>query len=297
MQMNHKYLPLVAIALLLLTVPTKSMTDEEFIAQTKLFYDDTGKVCWKGAYGRGAGEFPDHCLGGKSVQAGLCYTPCKPSFNGNGPVCWEKCAEGASDAGLFCINKKAGFPTSTITKNSYPRGAGHAPDGCPGALQNNAGLCYPSCKPDYTGVGPVCWKNCSGDIPTDCGALCGSNPMTCAKKIYKMVKSVGEMVVNIAGIVGSGGTSLIGKTAAKELVWKATMSIANEFKGKKLGKKAFVSFMGSKAEKLGVKVSNEGIEAAYDESEQPEGNALDKLRKYDPIGAIDVILAFKQDIC
>lgn len=45
----------------------------------------------KASYGRGAGV-PLSCRNGTVDDAALCYTPCKPTFNGVGPVCWDKCS-------------------------------------------------------------------------------------------------------------------------------------------------------------------------------------------------------------
>ena len=44
-------------------------------------------------------------------------------------------------------------------KNSYGRGGGTALSSNCGSDQYDAGLCYPACRSDYSGVGPVCWKN------------------------------------------------------------------------------------------------------------------------------------------
>jgi len=45
----------------------------------------------KASYGRGAGV-PLSCRNGTVDDDALCYTPCKPTFNGVGPVCWDKCS-------------------------------------------------------------------------------------------------------------------------------------------------------------------------------------------------------------
>jgi hypothetical protein len=63
---------------------------------------DIGVSCTKQSYGRGVGTVPKACQGGKQYDAGLCYTPCKPGFNGVGPVCWGKCDPGYADHGATC---------------------------------------------------------------------------------------------------------------------------------------------------------------------------------------------------
>lgn len=44
-------------------------------------------------------------------------------------------------------------------KDSYGRGAGTIPEGCPDGHENDAGLCYEKCRAGYTGAGPVCWAH------------------------------------------------------------------------------------------------------------------------------------------
>ena len=50
-------------------------------------------------------------------------------------------------------------------KQSKTRTAGKPASECPAGTEHDAtggplGLCYPQCKADYKGVGPVCWHNC-----------------------------------------------------------------------------------------------------------------------------------------
>ena len=50
------------------------------------------------------------------------------------------------------------------------RGVGKAIHTC-NELEKNGLLCYPYCKENFTGVGPVCWENCP-DVFHDDGAFC-----------------------------------------------------------------------------------------------------------------------------
>jgi len=59
-------------------------------------------------------------------------------------------------------------------KNSTGRGVGVPISACAAGLQDDAGLCYVPCDPDYTGVGPVCWQDCPAGY-TDTGAFCQPN--------------------------------------------------------------------------------------------------------------------------
>ncbi len=53
------------------------------------------------------------------MEAGLCYTPCKAGYSGEGPLCWKTCPDGSKDTGLFC--------DSSFTKETHDRGAGDIP--------------------------------------------------------------------------------------------------------------------------------------------------------------------------
>lgn len=48
----------------------------------------------KSSYGRTAGS-PMVCGSGLQMDAGLCYKPCDPGYQGVGPVCWADAAAGA----------------------------------------------------------------------------------------------------------------------------------------------------------------------------------------------------------
>jgi hypothetical protein len=109
-------------------------------------------------YGRGVGTLPT-CGAGLVYDGGLCYTPCQANYTGVGPVCWENCPATMKDVGVTC------------QKNSYGRGAGKVPTGCPVGQENDGGLCYSDCKTNYTGAGPVCWEDCPPGMK-DVGISC-----------------------------------------------------------------------------------------------------------------------------
>ncbi len=54
---------------------------------------------------------------------------------------------------------------------SYGRGAGTIPNGCPAGMALENGLCYTPCQAGYKGEGPVCWQSCPADY-TDIGTSC-----------------------------------------------------------------------------------------------------------------------------
>jgi hypothetical protein len=65
----------------------------------------------KDSYTRGAGEVLG-CGEDEEIQSGLCYKRCRTGYEGEGPVCWQKCPQGTNSIGVSC------------QKDSYDRGVG-----------------------------------------------------------------------------------------------------------------------------------------------------------------------------
>ncbi|PNW88830.1 hypothetical protein CHLRE_01g047200v5 [Chlamydomonas reinhardtii] len=139
-----------------------------------------GPVCWQSscpagfgttpvdctkpaAYGRGGGypwKFGDglnldaamrRCLSdnpstGCEQSGAIIYPKCRSGFKPFGCcICSPQCPGGMTDSGVSCL------------KQSYGNGAGF-PLGCAPGEEQSGGLCYPSCKAGFVGVGPVCWQ-------------------------------------------------------------------------------------------------------------------------------------------
>ena len=60
---------------------------------------------------------------------------------------------------------------SNCWKDAYGRGVGRAIHSCEQGWEQNGALCYPLCRDNFGGVGPVCWENCPSRY-TDTGADC-----------------------------------------------------------------------------------------------------------------------------
>lgn len=151
-----------------------------------------------GPYGRGAGV-PMVCASGEEEIAGLCYTQCQSGYTSPAlfpTVCAQPCPSGYRDDGLTCFRDAqiisadnsscpwydvcgltfakgcstcpSGFSNdgctcridpNMIVKQRYDRGVGKPLDACPSGTEQSGLLCYPTCKPGYHGVGPMCWPN------------------------------------------------------------------------------------------------------------------------------------------
>ena len=275
---------------LLVASPALALDDNQFKKEAEIYAGLEEKFCWKSTYGRGVGLIPTSC-GGNQYDAGLCYPYCKTNFYGVGPVCWQQCPAGWENHPASCYK-------DIITwyfKESYGRGVGTVPTDCAGK-QYDAGLCYPYCSEGYYGVGPVCWRSCGGDTPTDCGAACATNAGTCVKKIFNMIETVFTMIKNIVEmVVTAGGSAAISGTVKK--TYEASIKIAKDFMKNGLSKASFIDFMKKKGFNIGKKVVDGTLAAIFDNADKPLDQALAVLEKFDPIGLVDVIRAFTFDIC
>lgn len=278
------------VLLLVLTQPSFALNDNKFRKAVDIFGQMDGKICWKSTYGRGVGTVPTSC-GDRQYDAGLCYHFCRDGFHGVGPMCWQKCPAGWHNHPATCYKNIINWHF----KSSYGRGVGIIPKDC-GHKQYNAGLCYPHCKNEYYGVGPLCWKSCGGETPTECGAACTTNPATCAKKIINMVQSVVTMIKEVVNIVATAGGSAALSTGIKATL-KVGLKIAKSFIKKNLTKKSFLKFMKKKGANMGTSLAESTLEAIFDNADKPLDKALNILENFDPIGLVDVIRAFNHDIC
>mgnify|MGYP006135209313 FL=1 len=167
---------------------------------------NSAPVCWKAAYGRGVGKPISSCDASKGLEksGALCYPFCKnntvPTYYGIGPVCWQHCKEGYIDEGALCRKKGS---IVTYAKKSYGRGAGY-PLTCAAGQQYDAGLCYPPCKSEYYGVGPVCWESCPSIDPVTGGAVCCRNGTVCSQKVRDLA---GGLPLAVMEAILSGGNA------------------------------------------------------------------------------------------
>ncbi len=57
----------------------------------------------------------------------------------------------------------------------------------------DAGLCYDRCQSGTKGVGPVCWGQCGGARPFDCGAFCARDSGSCADLGVRIGQTGGKL--------------------------------------------------------------------------------------------------------
>ncbi len=84
---------------------------------------------------------------------------------------------------------------------------------CAGNLEQNGLLCYPQCRTNYKGVGPVCW----GQPPknwVECGMGAANSDTSCALVTANQVYSVFNMAFSLATLGAGGEATAVAKDAA-----------------------------------------------------------------------------------
>jgi hypothetical protein len=182
------------------------------------------------------------CRDGYEGTVTMCLRSCPSGYSNWGMTCHidkallvpakvdlcnasTSCPSGYTNAGLLCGLNTPGVPAGwkaavsgpagsglDLSRELYDRGIGLAPSVCDGDKVNSGGLCYPSCKPNFSGIGPVCWGTCPSGW-TDCGAGCAENAGQCVKVIGNQVYGVISAAKDIAKLVATLGAAAATKPA------------------------------------------------------------------------------------
>ncbi|MFK7772512.1 MAG: hypothetical protein AB8F94_10240 [Saprospiraceae bacterium] len=247
----------------------------------------------------------DHGKGNCEQDGALVYPKCKENHVKQGCcICSPECPPGYQDIGVSC------------KKPSYGRGVGVVPTGCANGGQYNAGLCYQKCKNNYVGIGPVCWEvtcpNVSGKQWIDCGAGCAKTGGDCATAIIDMATTPLIAILNIAGMIVTGGGSGAA-TAGTGAAVTATTTTGKVIKytnkaiqgGVKISKAIIENDLIGKAQQLlngkpmpahqrkGIK---EYASMAYDASRTTTFDWRD-FTSIDPTGLANVAAAYANPLC
>lgn len=282
-------------------------------------FRDDGAYCFKpDSYGRGVG-FPwkigdkafdlsnarkrcerKHGEGQCEKSGAIYYPKCKEGYRAMGCcVCSPRCPSGMTDIGISC------------QKQSKGRGVGK-PMKCKKGQAYDAGLCYKPCKENYHGVGPVCWQDCPGTQPVNCGAGCATHASQCADKTIRQVLAPLEVALNVAMAVTTGGSGnaavnaakasaktaakSASKAVAKETIRKSTKTIAREMLPdirRKLTKKLH-EYSDTIADEVCENAAETLAEAAL-ANESPD--TKDLLMTLDPTGIANVADVFTNPKC
>lgn len=250
-------------------------------------FRDDGLFCAKpSAYGRGSG-YPWHLGDALNLDAAktrcekenrqgceksgeIMYPRCKTGFHAVGCcICSPDCPSGMTDAGVSCAKPQG-----------INRGVGILPTQCENG-ENNAGLCYPNCKSGFNGVGPVCWGNvCPSEFPVECGMSCSVSQSACVEGIFGQVLTPFEVVVNVTGMVVSGGGSAVATVGARNAV--KTISKATIKKELK---------------KIGKNLAEDTLENASATFYEAQLTGQFSWTDLDPTGIANVVKAYDKPLC
>jgi hypothetical protein len=179
---------------------------------------DDGLFCRRPEYGRGGGyswSFSDgfsndgmisRCENDKGrgnceMWGAIAYPKCNPGWHTAG--CCICSPDKPDCAQLGLAGEFAGSCAKKVNIGSPGLGV------CPSGQERDGGLCYATCQPGYTGVGPVCWK----DPPSgwvNCGMGAAKDSTTCASIVFGQVAAVGQLALTVATL----GSSMAGGGAA-----------------------------------------------------------------------------------
>ncbi|RQM21569.1 hypothetical protein B5M09_005344 [Aphanomyces astaci] len=137
--------------------------------------------CWKTSQPRGIGQLPSSCAAGQERR---------------GLQCYDKCPVGTTRKGLDCHSYN---PAGIAAQGATPTLAT-----CAANEDFDAGLCYPKCNPNYTGVGPMCLAPPPATW-VDCGMGAAKTPSDCDTAVKGQIMSVGQLALKI--VVAFAGSS------------------------------------------------------------------------------------------
>ena len=211
------------------------------------------------------------------------YPKCKTGFHAVGSnICSPDCQFGMEDIGVSC--RKQTYTRETVLPSC---GAGQLYD---------AGLCYQQCKPDYSGVGPVCWGKCPPSHPVECGASCTVSQEACAQNVTDQVLSVLEVAADITLTVVTAGTGTAIKTGVKQGT-KIGFSQAAKSLGKNLSKQTISDQIKKAAIKAGKEVGESTAEAWGAALVEAGTTGEFEWESLDPTGIASIVKAYNHPIC
>ncbi|UGQ45905.1 hypothetical protein [Massilia endophytica] len=251
--------PLLALTILSLTPVTASAQKLEFCWKSTYGRGvGTIPVGCAGGRNKEVGMCYTPCKPGYDGAVTMCLRQCPSGYVNTGFTCHidkpllvgakvdvcnfsSSCPSGYTNVGLLCGLNTPPVPPGykpavvgpagsglDLSREVYDRGIGLAPSVCSDGKENNAGLCYPKCKPNYSGIGPVCWGTCPSGW-TDCGMGCATSASKCGSVAISQVVSVGSSVVKVAGLIATAGLSG-SSTAANSAEATKLQQLINEMK-------------------------------------------------------------------
>ncbi|RHY79803.1 hypothetical protein DYB26_012213 [Aphanomyces astaci] len=263
---------------------------------------DQGLFCRNSEYGRGVG-YPWKF--GDSLNDSGMYERCQKDHGQNkcekwGLVVYPKCLPGYTLVGC-CICRPpppncgslglgGGLDLSCAKKITVMEPKLGT---CAANEDRDAGLCYPKCKPNYTGLGPVCWGR-SPPSWVNCGMAAGKSGLHCGLVISNQIISVAVLAFNIATAFSGSSAKVLSSAADMSRV--AELSTAWT-KARPFIKKQALPFYNK------IFGANVGTMSLYHNQnatftiEDYTRTALSILAIFEPTGVVSVVAAYTFPTC
>ncbi len=186
---------------------------------------DDGLFCRATEYGRGAGfpwKFGDKAFSLKDARKRCNKKHPERGCEKYGEIIYPKCKEGYSNFGCCICRPKTpdcralgmnpGIDLSCAKKVTI---GDPVPLICASDKVEDAGLCYPKCKTDFHGVGPVCWQNCAPNW-ANCAAGCAKTSVECGMVVADQVIAPLVLAASVASL-GMSNTTTAAINAAGDM--------------------------------------------------------------------------------
>jgi hypothetical protein len=226
---------------------------------------------------------------GNCQQIGLLLYPnLSSNYNCTLDTCTISCPSGYTDNGLFCAKSI-----------NYTRAISSIPEICPSGDSYDAGLCYPNCKPGFSGVGPLCWAACQAGTkyPVECGAACAQDTPSCAVDITDQVLATLDVISNVIQLVATGGAGAAATTikdAMNNAINNGVKEAVKELAGK-VSKEVVVKQLKEMAIEKGITLAEQTPDVVGDLLTQ--SNFSFDWTTFDPTGISGLISAFYRPLC
>lgn len=292
---------------------------------------DDGLFCRISEYGRGAGYVKRSICERNAGNWGtsecdkyglLFYPKCRSGYSAFGS---NICRPNQPDCNALGLGGRFDLSCAKRVFVGDPK-----PLVCSSEKENDAGLCYPTCRNEWTGEGPVCWQNCAPGTFT-CFAGCAKDARACTQYVSGTYKATQALAVNSALLYMSLGTSKGRLTDTEQALEFALDSIQTYQAQYEVGRNmegyaksvntrlsTFTSAFESQMEEVTSKYVVDSLHSKFGEQgfvwiakeyaksqlqvvmstrKIAEKTILSLAPVIDPIGVIDVVEAFKYPIC
>jgi len=103
---------------------------------------------------------------------------------------------------LACVLANGALGYDACYKDAQPRGKPTLPDrqshACSAETEKDHGLCYPKCPKGYTGLGGVCWEQCTPPMPASSLMFCCTDKDACSELVRDISTTLPNALIKFA---------------------------------------------------------------------------------------------------